>query len=90
MISAFILDLSLLLYIELSRHAVEKVVSRVNPMIWFHAAASLGVLFCYVVMMLLGRRVLAGQDSSRAWHRTVGMTFVVLRSFNYVSSYWLG
>jgi putative Ca2+/H+ antiporter (TMEM165/GDT1 family) len=89
MISAFALDFLLVVYIEASRHAVEKVVSRVSPMIWFHAGVSVGVLLCYVAMILLGRGVLAGQVNSRKWHFTVGLTFVVLRSLNYVTSYML-
>jgi MFS-type transporter involved in bile tolerance (Atg22 family) len=87
MISAFVVDLLLVLYIEISRHAVEKVVSRVSPVLWFHAAVSVGVLLCYVVMILLGRCVLAGQEGFRKRHFAVGMTFVALRSLNYVTSY---
>lgn len=87
MISAFVIDLFLVLYVEISRHAVEKVVARVSPMIWFHAGVSLGVLLCYVLMILLGRGVLAGQANSRKWHFGVGMTFVALRGLNYVTSY---
>jgi hypothetical protein len=87
MISAFVIDLLLVLYIEVSRHAVEKVVARVSPLLWFHAGISVGVLLCYVVMILLGRGVLAGQADSRKWHFAVGMTFVTLRSLNYVTSY---
>ncbi len=87
MISAFVIDLLLVLYIEISRHAVEKVASRVSPLLWFHAGVSVGVLLCYVAMILLGRGVLAGQATSRKWHFGVGMTFVALRSLNYVTSY---
>jgi len=46
-----------------------------------------GVLLCYVAMILLGRGVLAGQGDARKWHFAVGMTFVTLRSLNYVTSY---
>jgi hypothetical protein len=87
MISAFVLDVLLVLYIEISRHAVEKVVAHVSPVIWFHAGVSVGVLLCYVTMILLGPGVLAGQERSRSWHRSVGLTFVVLRTLNYVTSY---
>ena len=87
MISAFVVDLLLVLYIEISRHAVEKVVARVSPLLWFHAGVSVGVLLCYVAMILLGRGVLAGQVNSRKWHFGVGLTFVALRSLNYVTSY---
>jgi len=87
MVAAFSSDLLLVLYIEFTRHAVEKVVSRVRPLIWFHAAVSLAVLGCYVTMIVLGRPMLAGRYETRALHRAVGITFVVLRSLNYVTSY---
>lgn len=87
MISAFVMDLLLVLYIEISRHAVEKVVTRVSPLLWFHAGVSVGVLLCYVAMILLGQGVLAGQAESRKRHFAMGMTFVALRSLNYVTSY---
>lgn len=89
MIAAFSSDLLLVLYIEASRHAVEKVVTHVHPMIWFHAAVSLSVLCCYVAMIALGRPMLAGKFETRSLHRALGMTFVVLRSLNYVTSYML-
>ena len=87
MISAFAVDVLLVLYIEITRHAVEKVATHVRPLLWFHAGVSLAVLICYVVMILLGRPMLAGKYESRTMHRTVGIAFVVLRSLNYVTSY---
>ncbi|MBZ5541936.1 MAG: hypothetical protein LAN61_15580 [Acidobacteriia bacterium] len=87
MIAAFGSDLLLVLYIEFTRHAVEKVVSRVRPLVWFHAGVSLAVLVCYVLMILLGRPMLAGRYETRALHRVLGITFVVLRSLNYATSY---
>lgn len=63
MISAFVLDLLLVLYIEIFRHAVEKVVARVSPLLWFHAGVSVGVLLCYVAMILLGRACWPGKGT---------------------------
>jgi len=87
MISAFLIDLLLVLYIEISRHAVQKVVASTRPLVWFHAAVSVMVLICYVVMIQLGRGVLADHPKAREWHRMLGMTFVVLRGLNYITSY---
>jgi uncharacterized membrane protein YozB (DUF420 family) len=87
MITAFASDVLLVLYIELTRHAVEEVAAQIRPMIWFHAGVSLAVLVCYVLMILLGRPMLAGRYETRTLHRTVGVAFVVLRSLNYVTSY---
>ncbi len=86
MSSAFAIDLSLVLYLEFTRNAVEQVATHVRPMVYVHAAISLGVLITYVVMILLGRRVLKGRRASRATHRNMGITFVVLRSLNYVTA----
>ncbi len=87
MITAFVCDVLLVLYIEVTRHAVETVVARVRPLIWFHAGVSLAVLACYVAMILLGRPMLAGRYETRKMHLAVGIAFVVLRSLNYVTSY---
>ena len=87
MISAFLIDLSLLLYIEYSRHAVQKVVASTRPLVWFHATVSVVVLLCYVVMIQLGRGVLAGNPRARKRHHMLGIVFVVLRGLNYITSY---
>lgn len=86
MASAFVLDLALVLYIELTRHAVEKVARGVRPLVLFHATVSLAVLACYVTMIVLGRRVMHGQSTSKSMHRNLGMAFVVLRTTNYVTA----
>jgi uncharacterized membrane protein YozB (DUF420 family) len=87
MISAFLIDLCLLLYIEYSRHAVQKVVASTRPLVWFHATVSVVVLLCYVLMIQLGRGVLAGNAMARRRHQMLGIVFVVLRSLNYITSY---
>jgi putative Ca2+/H+ antiporter (TMEM165/GDT1 family) len=87
MLSAFTADVLLVLYIELTRHAVETVATKIKPIIWFHAGVSLAVLVCYVLMILLGRPMLVGRYETRKLHFIVGVTFVVLRSLNYVTSY---
>ena len=89
MTCAFLTDLALVLYIEFSRHAVEKVATGVRPFVYFHALISLSVLVTYVVMIVLGRRVLSGRRASRSVHRNMGMTFVVLRLLNYVTALML-
>lgn len=89
MASAFVMDLLLVLYIEATRHAVEKVASQLKLMIWIHALISLGVLVCYVVMIWLGRRALRGDKASKSTHRNMGMLFVTLRSLNYATAFML-
>jgi hypothetical protein len=87
MISAFLIDLCLLVYIEYSRQAVQKVVASTRPVVWFHATVSVVVLLCYVSMIHLGRGVLAGNPTARKRHQRLGIVFVILRSLNYITSY---
>ena len=89
MASAFVMDVLLVVYIEVTRNAVEKVASQIKLMIWIHALISLGVLICYVVMIWLGRRALRGDKASKSTHRNMGMVFVTLRSLNYATSFML-
>lgn len=87
MLLAFSADLAMVVYIEATRGAVEKVVAGVPALLWFHVVVSLAVLVCYVGMISLGTRLFAGRYELRNWHRNLGVTFVVLRGLNYVTSF---
>lgn len=89
MITAFVIDVAIVLYIELTRHAVETVLSEVSPLIWFHAAVSLAVIALYLVMFALGRKLIVGQNKLRLTHRNVAIAFCACRGINYVTSYWV-
>ncbi len=87
MITAFTLDVLLVLYIEFTRGAIEQVVGGIGPLLWFHVAVSTVVLFSYVGMAVLGRRLLRGELATGNLHRNLGIAFCILRSLNYVTSY---
>lgn len=87
MFSAFVADLLLVLYIEFTAGAVERVISEVSPLLWFHATVSTATLVLYVWLIVLGRQLLNGREVKRALHRKLAITFCVLRSVNYVTSY---
>ena len=87
MIAAFVVDLGLLTYVELSRHAVETAISSTSPLVWFHAAVSTGVLICYVAMMGLGPALRRGRRTLLGAHRGIGWTLFALRSLNYVTAF---
>jgi uncharacterized membrane protein YozB (DUF420 family) len=102
MAAAFAIDVALVFYIELTRHAVETVATQVKPFIWFHALISVLVLVLYVALAVLGRKMLAGApvaiaagagmsmptDNShlKHLHRNLGIAFCVLRGLNYVTA----
>lgn len=89
MVTAFVIDLSLVVYIEATRHAVETVATGVHPLLWVHAAISVAVLVCYALMLGLGRRLIAGAFELRLTHRNLGIAFCVLRGLNYVTSFYV-
>ena len=87
MTAAFVCDLLLVVYIEATRHAVEKVVGQGTSLIWFHATVSTLVIAAYIAQIALGRRMLAGVSAPRRVHMVLGITFAMLRSLNYITSY---
>lgn len=87
MTTAFVLDLALVLYIETTRHAVERVVGPAGPLVWFHAAVSTAVLGLYVAQLRLGRQLLAGRTASRRVHVALGLTFLLCRGLNYATAF---
>jgi len=105
MTAALVTDFALVLYIELTRHAVGTVTSGFKPLVWFHAGISTTVLALYVAMLILGRRLLVAPalavagggaltvsphaEHTRSMHRNLGMTFVVFRLLNYVTAFMI-
>ena len=87
MFSAFVADLLLVIYIEFTLGVVERVVSEVDLLLWFHATVSTATMVLYVWLIVLGWQLLNGREEKRALHRKLAITFCVLRSANYVTSY---
>ena len=93
MFTAFVADLLLLIYIELTLQAVEKVVGVVKVaddvgiILWVHVAVSAAVMGLYVAMIVLGRKLLAGNTAVRTTHRNLAIIFVVMRLANFVTSF---
>jgi hypothetical protein len=86
MVTAFTIDLALLLYIEFTRQAIEGL-PHASPLLWFHVSVSVAALICYLIMFVLGSRLLRGRAGVRIAHRNTGITFMTLRSLNFVTSF---
>jgi hypothetical protein len=90
MLSAFTIDVLLVLAIEINRHAVEKVLSpSVDWFTVFHAAISLLVLLLYTAMTVLGVRIFRGNHTLRPIHGRLALVFVGFRLANYVTSFFV-
>jgi uncharacterized membrane protein YozB (DUF420 family) len=91
---AFILDMALLGWIEISRQAVEKSLAlggrqAPGPLLGFHIFVSVLVILLYIAQVVLGRRLLSGSEAVRAWHRGSGRAFLCARGLNLVTSFMI-
>ena len=90
MTTAFIMDVSLVLMIEIQRHAVEKVITEhLKPLLLFHVIVSLLVVVGYIWQIVYGRKILSAVPNARIIHMYSGIIFMVLRLTNYVTSFML-
>ena len=87
MVAAALADAGLVAYIEGTRHVVHAVLSHPRPLVVFHAGVSVAVLCGYVVVGGLGRALWNGREAVRGAHRRIGMTLILLRTVNYITSF---
>jgi uncharacterized membrane protein YozB (DUF420 family) len=90
MSSAIIWDIILILQIEITRSAIAKA-SKVmtNPMLLkIHLFFAIGSVILYVLMVLSGRKLLAGDNSVRQRHKLLGRTTLFFRIMTFVTSFY--
>ena len=86
MVSAFVIDISLVLYIEFTRKAVETALTPQHPLVVFHIVISVVVVLLYILQIGLGMNLLRF-NRFRPMHRLVGFAFIVFRFGNFVTSF---
>ncbi len=85
-LSAFTIDMGLLLYIEIMRHAIEQATHAPGGLLIFHIAISVGVVVLYIGQLVTGiRKKRKGLPST--WHDKAGLPLVILRVGNLVTSF---
>ena len=88
MVTSFVLDMLMLIYIEVTRHAIEQAVGETNLTMKVHIAASLVVVILYVGQIITGIRKKRGRSSR--WHGKAGVVFLTARFVNLVTSFLVG
>ena len=88
MLSAFIIDLSIVLYLEIRRGVIESIPDRpMTPLLIVHIIISVAVLVLYGIQVYTGIQNAKGRRS--AWHPKVARVFVVLRFANLLTSWMI-
>ncbi len=90
MLSAFGLDLGMVLWLEFNRAAVEQVAAGVTGLLAFHVIVSTLVMVLYIALIWSGRRLWLGHPASRKLHRILAVTFIIGRLINYVTAFFVG
>ena len=88
MVTAFVMDMLMLLYIEFTRHAIEHAIGETTLTMKVHLAASLLVVILYVGQIITGIRKKRGRTSR--WHGKAGVVFLTARFVNLVTSFLVG
>lgn len=85
MLTAFVIDMAMLLYIELTRNAIQAAQDRMSTIMLVHVLLSVATLVLYVGQIITGIRKLKGKPST--WHRIGGHSFMLARLGNLVTSF---
>lgn len=94
MLAAFGIDILLVLWIELNRQAIEHVVENAESetpdgLLMFHVAVSLLSIIFYVILTVLGFKIMKGERTLLKLHRNLGGLFLIFRLSNYVTSFYV-
>jgi uncharacterized membrane protein YozB (DUF420 family) len=87
---AFLIDLGLVLYLELTRQAVETAIAGgAGWLLPFHVTVSVLAALGWAAQLWLGLRLLRGDTVLRVRHIQVGVFFLVMRLANYITSFFV-
>lgn len=87
---AFLIDLGLVLYLEVTRQAVETAITGgAGRLLPFHVTVSVLAALGWAAQLWLGMRLLRGDTVLRVRHIQVGVFFLVMRLANYITSFFV-
>ena len=85
MLSGIAVDLSLVLFLEITRDAVQTALgSDVSLLEYVHIAASTGAVICYIPTLYFGWKLLGGEIKYRKAHVRVAVIALALRTIGFI------
>ena len=89
MSSLIVWDILLILQVELSRKAILKASKAMtNPaLLNIHVSIAVSTVLLYFVMIITGRKVLAGDSGVLRLHRRIGYTTFMMRLLTFLTSF---
>ena len=90
--TAMLWDLALILQIELTRSAIgkasESIMGNKSLILNIHVSMAIACLILYALILITGRKLLAGKNAIRTRHRRLGFTTLILRTFVFGTSFF--
>ena len=87
MLTAFIIDMSVVAYIEVTRDALASAKAKMGPLMVVHLIFSISVVVLYFGQIATGLRKLKGGPSW--WHKRGATLFLLSRFGNLFTSFWV-
>ena len=83
-------DIILILQVELGRKAILKASNALNnpAILNIHVSIAVSTVILYFIMIPLGRKVLAGDNSLLPTHRKIGYLTLTMRILTFITSFW--
>ncbi len=88
MVSAMVIDLALVLYLEFTREVIEKTFQPMSGLLIFHISVATTVLLLYVGMAGTGIWNYKTGGKTRA-HKWMAPVCVLLRVTTFITSFWI-
>lgn len=87
MLSAFVLDVASVLYLQVQRQAVQTAVGKPTALLTVHVSLAILTIVLYLVVIPAGWR-LAATGNGRTLHRRAAMLFLVCRVGTWATSFF--
>jgi uncharacterized membrane protein YozB (DUF420 family) len=88
MLSAFVLDMASVVWLQVQRRAVQTAVNEMTPILAVHVGLAVGTILLYLFMIATGWR-LAARDAGRGAHRAGAVLFLACRVGTWATSFFV-
>lgn len=89
MAAAFVIDLGLVLYLELTRGAIDRAAGLASPVLSVHVGFAVTTLVLNIALVASGVALWRGAGGWRGWHRRLAGVFVVTRLATFLTAFFI-
>lgn len=87
MVGAFVADLALVLYLELTRGAIDRASQLASQILTVHVAFAVTTLVANIALLVTGYRIYSGKAAGRTTHRRLAWLFMICRVATFLTAF---